>query len=94
MVQEIRRTASVAVSRDGVENFAVALRQSHAAKLTLHSCSQSFFRADHIDGSGVERGFDVHRVIFFNPPNAGATVLRDLIDVGALHQPQADIPVP
>jgi hypothetical protein len=53
-----------------------------------------FFRADDIDGSGVERGFDVHRVIFLDHPDARATVLSDLIDVGSLHQPQADIRVP
>ena len=53
-----------------------------------------FFRSNDIDDSGVERGFDVHRVIFLNHPDARATVLSDLIDVGSLHQPQADIRVP
>jgi hypothetical protein len=46
------------------------------------------------DGSGIERGFDVHRVILLDHPDARAAVLSDLTDVGALHQPQADIRVP
>jgi hypothetical protein len=53
-----------------------------------------FTRADHVDGSGVERVFDVYPVIFLDHPDARATVLSDLIDVGSLHQPHADICVP
>jgi hypothetical protein len=44
-----------------------------------------FIRADDIDGSGVERGFDVHRAIFLDHPDTRATVLSDLIDVSSLH---------
>ena len=51
-------------------------------------------RADHIDCSGIERVLDVDRVIFLDHADARATVLSDLIDVGSLHQPHADIRVP
>jgi hypothetical protein len=50
-----------------------------------------FIRADHIDGSGVERVLDMHPVIFLDHSDARTTVLSDLIDVGSLHQPHADI---
>lgn len=36
----------------------------------------------------------MHPVIFLDHSDARATVLRDLIDVGSLHQPHADIRVP
>jgi hypothetical protein len=54
---------------------------------------QAFVRADHIDCGGIERALDMHRVIFLDHPDARTTVLGNLIDVGALHQPHADIRV-
>ena len=42
-----------------------------------------FFRADHIDGSGVERVLDMHPVIFLDLSDARAAVLSDrLVDGG------------
>jgi hypothetical protein len=36
----------------------------------------------------------MHPVIFLDHSDTRATVLNDLIDVGSLHQPHADIRVP
>lgn len=36
----------------------------------------------------------MRRVVFFDHLHAGATVLSDLVDVGALHQAEADICMP
>ncbi len=51
-------------------------------------------RADPIDGGGVERVLDLPSVISLDDPDARAAVPSDLIDVGSLHQPHADIRVP
>src|SRR6202453_2484917 len=57
-------------------------------KWAMCGCTHFFFRhhvcarADDIDGSGVERVFDMHPVIFLDHSDARATVPSDLIDVG------------
>ena len=47
-----------------------------------------------VDCSGVERGLDVRRVVFLDHLDASAAVLSDLVDVGTLHQAQADVCMP
>ena len=49
------------------------------------------FGLHHIDRGGIKVGLDVRRVIFLDHLDAGAAVLGDLVDVGALHQAQADV---
>ena len=53
-----------------------------------------FIRANHIDGSGVERVLDMYPVIFLDHSDTRTIVLSDLIDVGSIHQPHADMRVP
>lgn len=47
-----------------------------------------------VDRSGVERGLDVRRVVFLDHLDASASVFGDLVDVGTLHQAQADVSMP
>jgi hypothetical protein len=47
-----------------------------------------------VDRGGVKPGLDVRRVVFLDHLDAGAAVLGDLVDVGTLHQAQADVGVP
>ena len=44
-----------------------------------------------IDCSGVERGLDVHCIVFLDHLHARAAVLRDLVDVSTFHKSQADV---
>ena|SRR4030081_1993318 len=44
-----------------------------------------------VNCSGVERGLDVRRVVFLDHLDTRAAILCDLVDVGALHQAQADV---
>jgi len=39
-----------------------------------------------VDRRGVKLGLEVHCVILLNHPDAGAAILGDLVDVGALQQ--------
>jgi hypothetical protein len=55
--------------------------------LGFRACFASGFgfvpvRTHDADGNSVEPGFDVCRVVLFDHLDAGATVLRDLIDIG------------
>lgn len=43
---------------------------------------------------GVDHILEVSRVVLFDHFNAGAAVFRDLVDVGAFEQAEADIRVP
>src|ERR1039458_3396046 len=52
------------------------------------------FRAPYVDRGGVETVLEVGRVVFLDHLNAGAAVLRNLINVRAFHQTQADVGVP
>lgn len=45
----------------------------------------------HIDDRGVDHILDVRGIEFLDHLHAGAAVLGDLVDVGAFHQPHADI---
>src|ERR1700720_1934709 len=47
----------------------------------------------HIDSGSIQRILEVRRVIRFDHLDTGPAVLRHLIDVGALHQPEADVGV-
>ena len=53
-----------------------------------------FLRPHDVDCGGVERRLDMRRVVFLDHLDAGAAVLGDLVDVGALHQPQANVCMP
>src|ERR1017187_770265 len=53
-----------------------------------------WFRPPNIDCGGVENVLQVGSVIFLDHLNVGAAVLRDLIDVRAFHETQADVGVP
>src|SRR5260370_34865376 len=44
-----------------------------------------------IDRSGVERGLEVRCVVFLDHLDTYAAVFGDLVDVGTLHQTQADL---
>src|SRR5216683_6468040 len=44
------------------------------------------FRPPYVDRGGVETVLEVGRVIFLDHLNAGAAVLRDLINVRAFHE--------
>jgi hypothetical protein len=46
-----------------------------------------------IDGGCVESGFQVSRIVLLDHFHARSTVLSDLVDVGALHEPEADVAV-
>ena len=48
----------------------------------------------HIDRRCIERVLDVRRVEFLDHLHARPAVLRDLVDVRALHQPHTYIGVP
>src|SRR4029079_19524013 len=50
--------------------------------------------ASHIDDRGIHHVLDVGGVELLDHLNAGTAILGDLINVGALHQAQADIGVP
>ncbi len=47
-----------------------------------------------VDRSCVERSLDVRSVVFLDHLDTRAAVLSDLVDVGALHQPQTDVCMP
>src|ERR1035437_7171919 len=47
-----------------------------------------------VDRGGVETVLEVGGVVFLDHLNAGAAVLRDLINVRAFHETQADVGVP
>ena len=51
-------------------------------------------RPHDIDCSGIQRCFDVRRIVLFDHLDTGAAVLSDLVDVGTLHQAQADVCMP
>lgn len=51
----------------------------------------SLFSAAHIDRRSIKHVLDVRRVVFLDHLDAGATVFRNLIDVGPLHQPETDV---
>src|ERR1035441_6830720 len=52
------------------------------------------FRPPYVDRGGVEAVLEVGSVVFLDHLNAGAAVLRDLINVRAFHETQADVGVP
>src|ERR1039458_1369442 len=52
------------------------------------------FRPPYVDRGGFETVLEVGRVVFLDHLYAGAAVLRNLIDVRAFHQTQADVGVP
>src|SRR5665213_563812 len=52
------------------------------------------FRPPYVDRGGVETVLQVGSVIFLDHLNAGAAVLRNLINVRAFHETQADVGVP
>jgi len=47
-----------------------------------------------INCSGVERSLDVRRIVFLDHLDARAAIFGDLVDVGALHQAEADVCMP
>src|SRR5882672_5740175 len=47
----------------------------------------------YVDGCGIQRVLDVRGVKLLDHFDAGATVLRDLINVGSLHQAHTDVGV-
>ena len=51
-------------------------------------------RSHFVDFSGVKTRLDVRRVIFLDHLDAGATVFRNLVDVGTFHQAETAIGVP
>jgi hypothetical protein len=46
-----------------------------------------------VDGGGIECVLEMRRVEFLDHLDAGAAVLRNLIDVGAFHEAHADVGV-
>ena len=50
--------------------------------------------AAHIDRRSIKHVLDVRRIVFLDHLDTGATVFRNLIDVGTLHQPETDISMP
>src|ERR1700722_14800180 len=48
----------------------------------------------HVDRGGVERVLEVRSVEFLDHLDARAAVLRDLVDVGAFEEAEADVGVP
>src|SRR5665213_2515383 len=52
------------------------------------------FWTPYVDRGGVETVLEVGCVVFLDHLNAGAAVLRDLINVRAFHETQADVGVP
>lgn len=50
-------------------------------------------RPAHIDGGSIKRVLDVRCIEFLDHFHRRAAVLRNLIDVGPLHQPHANIGV-
>src|SRR5438128_2692097 len=52
------------------------------------------FRAPYVDRGGVETVLEVGRVVFLDHLDTGAAVLRDLINVRAFDETQADVGVP
>ncbi|MEA3011603.1 MAG: hypothetical protein QOD42_148, partial [Sphingomonadales bacterium] len=56
------------------------------------SGSSAWPRLAHIDRRGVEPVLDVRGAEVFDHLDAGAAVFGDLVDVGALHQAEADVP--
>src|ERR1022692_3168527 len=51
-------------------------------------------RPPYVDRGGVETVLEVGRVVFLDHLDAGAAVLRDLVNVRAFHETQADVGVP
>ncbi len=51
-------------------------------------------RSANIDSGSIKSGLDVRRVEFLNHLDAGTTIFRNLIDVGAFHQSHTNIGVP
>ncbi len=47
-----------------------------------------------VDGRSVQMGLDMGSVEFFDYLDAGAAIFRDLVDIGSLHQTEADVCVP
>src|ERR1700680_2667206 len=52
------------------------------------------FGAPYVDRGGVEAVLEVRGVVFLDHLDAGAAVFRDLVNVGAFQQAQADVGVP
>ena len=52
------------------------------------------FRPPYVDRGGIEAVLEVGGVVFLDHLDAGAAVLRDLINVRAFHETQADVGVP
>src|SRR5258708_36409105 len=52
------------------------------------------FRTPYVDRGGVEAVLEVGGVVFLDHLDAGAAVLRDLINVRAFHETKADVGVP
>jgi hypothetical protein len=49
--------------------------------------------SSHVDRGCIEHRLDVRRVEFLDHFDGGSAVLRDLMDVGAFHEPEVDIGV-
>jgi hypothetical protein len=50
--------------------------------------------AAHIDRRSITHVVDVRRIVFLDQLDADATVFRNLIDLGSLHQPETDLGTP
>jgi len=52
------------------------------------------FRPPYVDRGGVESVLEVGRVVFLDHFDTGAAVFRDLVNVRAFHETQADVGMP
>ena len=51
-----------------------------------------FLGPNYVDRGCVKRGLDVRRIVFLDHLDARAAVASDLVDIGTLHEAQADAP--
>jgi hypothetical protein len=92
---------SIAPSKDAAKTFLAPLQRHgfHAALARFAFASRSGPRSfdpltTHIHGGRIDHVLDMRRVEFLDHLDAGAAVLSNLIDVGALHQPHRYVSVP